>query len=62
MCIKKDYETELGGQGSVRAVELLEKRWTLYLIIGSLQYSGDGSNVVQKMHRLCGPQIVGNLV
>jgi hypothetical protein len=25
MCIK-DYETEIGGQGPVRAVELLEKK------------------------------------
>jgi hypothetical protein len=28
MCIKKkDYETNIGGQGPVRAVELLEKKW-----------------------------------
>jgi hypothetical protein len=31
MCIK-DYETEIGGQGSVRAVELLEKEKKYYLL------------------------------
>jgi hypothetical protein len=31
MCIK-DYETEIGGQGPVRAVELLEKKVKISLL------------------------------
>lgn len=35
--------------------------WTVYFLTNSLQYSGDGSTVMQKLHGLFSPQIADNL-